>query len=471
MFENSLSSPLNNGRRTLPGEVAREQKRALMAIVIGGTVIVASISLGSSYAFFIGFLAFSFFMTSVWKDSDLPWIFLVSVTAATPIAISREQFACNVVFAIWFALRRPHYLFQLPKWIYILFILMLTGIFSSSINWLFSRPTIIGSMMHEGANILNFIIAPFLLLPMVYVRMRESRDPAAMLRGLLFCLIIPSTVILISARLLGSVANAWEASQHVQSIGFFDYKLGKVIVTFLRTEIGFILAALVCASTAVAISPVRLLYRVIAGACILSNVFLFLTTASFGSIFSCILGIIIIYYTGFGATSYTKMAISVLCTFCIVVMVYSLLPDNLKSYVQQRYQTRITDRDTDRLALWTRAAEQIIRHPEGIGFSLQSGDLNTFTHNDYLAYTVSYGIAGGLAYLFLLCGLLISFMRMRRYISYDPSQLAVYLAGLGVIAALAANSMTDNMISSRWYFNINMSIVWYSYFCSRPSQN
>ena len=115
----------------------------------------------------------------------------------------------------------------------------------------------------EHLHTISFL-APFLLLPVVYLRMRESRDHAANLQGLLFCLIVPSTLILISAKLFGTVANAWEASLHVGSLpeGFLQYKLGKVIVNFLRTEVGFILAALICASTAVTVSQVKGLYQV-----------------------------------------------------------------------------------------------------------------------------------------------------------------------------------------------------------------
>ena len=65
-----------------------------------------------------------------------------------------------------------------------------------------------------------------------------------------------------------------------------QYQLGKVIVNFMRTEVGFILAALICASAAVTASPVKILYRVVAAACLASNAFLLLFTASFGSILS-----------------------------------------------------------------------------------------------------------------------------------------------------------------------------------------
>ena len=115
--------------------------------------------------------------------------------------------------------------------------------------------------------------------------------------------------------------------------------------------------------------------------------------------------------------------------------------------------------------------EAFLEHPEGVGFTLSVGDKKkSYTHNDYLAYAVSYGVMGGLAYISLVVGLLISFFRRRKNKFDDPSALAIYLAGLGVIVAVAVNSMTDHMTENRWYFNLIWSVVWYSYFCSRARQ-
>jgi len=53
-------------------------------------------------------------MTLLWSKAPRPWIFLVSILAATPIAISRYNFSCNLIFALWFALFNTRYLFRLP---------------------------------------------------------------------------------------------------------------------------------------------------------------------------------------------------------------------------------------------------------------------------------------------------------------------------------------------------------------------
>jgi hypothetical protein len=125
----------------------------------------------------------------------------------------------------------------------------------------------------------------------------------------------------------------------------------------------------------------------------------------------------------------------------------------------------------DRFALWGRAVEQILDHPEGVGWTVSVGKrIKTVIHNEYLGYTVSYGIFGGLAYASLVLGLLLFFVQVPKNAINDPAAHAIQLAGLGVIVALAVNSMTDHIASNRWYFNTIWSLIWYSYFCSRAAQ-
>ena len=348
------------------------------------------------------------------------------------------------------------------------------GLLTSSINWMSNDPTrsIIQQILRQGAFAYNFLLAPFVLLPLIYVRMGKTQDHATNLQGLLFFLILPSTLILLLAKLVGTPANVWEASLHVESLpeGFIEYQLGKVLINFLRTEIGFILAALICASTAIAISRVRRQYRWVAGACLASNTFLLFVTASFGSGLACICGLAAIFYVQSRVVNVTRVLVSVAAIACMVLLTYSLAPSNVKEYVGKRYEHHITDADTDRLGLWERAVDQFFEHPEGVGLTLSVGDkVKSFIHNDYLTYAVSYGVTGGLAYTFLILGLMVSFFQRRKSRIKDPAALAVYLAGLGVIVAVAVNSMTDHMTENRWYFNLIWSLIWYSYFCSRAA--
>ena len=210
-----------------------------------------------------------------------------------------------------------------------------------SLNWM--SGDVVRSIMRQGAFGCNFLLAPFLLLPLVYLRMRKSRDYAADLQGLLFCLIVPSTLILLSAKLFGTVANVWEASLHVESLpeGFLQYQLGKVIVNFLRTEVGFILAALICASTAITVSKVKAWSRLLAGACLASNTFLLLVTASFGSIFACICGLAAIFYALSRRVKVTKMLVPLVVICSMVILIFALSPPSTKKYWEKRFEHRV----------------------------------------------------------------------------------------------------------------------------------
>jgi len=443
-----------------------------VAFFLGTAIIAASILLGRSYAFYISVLVFAFFITLLWRKNPLPWIFLASIAAATPIPLFRQQFACNLIFAACFMLVGMWHLTRLPKWIYALTGLIIIGFITSSVNWL--SDNIVGSVMRQSAYFLNFGLAPLILVPMIYVRMKDSRNYQANLLGLLYFLILPSTLILLAAKLFGTQANVWQASLHEASgaEGYAVYQLGKVLINFSRTGVGFVLAVLICASTAVTVLQVKLRERLIAGVCLVLNIYLLLVTGSFGSILAVLCGLTAIFYTQFMKVSITKAIGSMAGICCLLVLIFILSPASTKEYLGERFEHRVVNvSDADRLTLWSRAVDYILEHPAGLGLKYTVGDrIKTNPHNEYLVYIVSYGIIGGLAYLFLVVGLLLSFFRRRKRMIKDPPALAVYLAGLGVTVAVAVNSMTDNVGVCRWYFNIMWSLIWYCYFCSLAGQ-
>ncbi|MEN6373151.1 MAG: O-antigen ligase family protein [Smithella sp.] len=312
------------------------------------------------------------------------------------------------------------------------------------------------------------------MLPVIYVRMSKSQDHEANIQGLLFGLIIPTTLILIIAKTFGTVANDWEASLHADGLaeGFLAYRLGKVIISFSRTGIGFVLASLICASTAIAYSGVNTKYRLLAGACLISNIFLLLATGSFGSIIAVLCGLAAIFYTQLRKVRITKVITSITVVCCIVLLVYGLSPSSTKKYLGKRYEHRVVEMDTDRLTLWSRAIDYLVEHPQGVGLTFTVGEVvQSHPHNDYIAYLVSYGVIGGLAYPFLLIGLFIYFSNRRRRRIENNNAFAIHLAGFGVVVAFMINSMTDNIAVNRWYFNMIWSLIWYCYFCSRAAQS
>lgn len=460
---NTLTSSLRKVRR----------RTSVIALFLGMAIILATIFLGRSYVLYISILVLSFFITILWRKTPQPWIYLASVAASTPIALFKQQYTCNLIFAVWFTLFNMHYLSKLPKWLYILLGLGVIGFVTSSLNWI-SGGSIVQNIIRQGAFAFNFLLGPIILLPMVYVRMSESRDHLTNLKGLLFCLIIPTTLILMLAKLFGTVANEWEVSLHVEGLseGYLEYQLGKVIIDFRRTSVGFILAALICASAALVVAPVTTKYKVLASACLSLNIFLLLASGSFGSIFSCLCGVAAIFYGQFRTVSIKKVLVSVSLICCMMLLIYGLSPSSTKNYLGKRYEHRVVNADTDRLTLWARGIESLLEHPEGVGLTFRVGEIvKSNPHNDYIAYLVSYGAIGGLAYSFLVIGLLIYFFKGQKRRIKGNAVSAIHHAGLGVIVAFSINSMTDNIAVNRWYFHVIWSLIWYCYFCSRAGQS
>ncbi len=185
------------------------------------------------------------------------------------------------------------------------------------------------------------------------------------------------------------------------------------------------------------------------------------------SISSCICGISSIFFSQFRKISAAKAMGSAVVIIMALFITYNFLPASVKDYLGKRYEHRVTDGDTDRLTLWSTALESFFQHPEGVGFTLQAGEKEkTFIHDEYLVYTVSYGIFGGLAYLFLVVKLLFLFMKTGKNMIKDPYANAIHLAGLGVMVAIALNTITDHLNANRWNFNVVWSIIWYCFFCS-----
>lgn len=465
----TVKSKINKNKKASDAQGISE-KTFKKSFYLGMAIIAVSFVLGHSYTFIATFLIFSLFMTILWRKKQKPWLLLASTAAATPVVISRFDFSTNTIFAIWFVILKPRQLLKLPIWIYIPILLIVVGLLTSAIHWM--AGDMLRSMSRELVYMFNNVLAPFLFLPAIYILMRENPDRTRNLQGLLFCLIVPATLILIVTKLFGSVVNEWEASLHAGSLseGFLIYKLGRVYVSYLRTEVGFILAALICASAAVTVSHVRRLYRIVTAVCLASNLFLLLSTGSFGSAFACLCGLTVIFYMQSRVVNMTKIFASLAVILCIIVLTYAIMPQSVKGYLGKRYEHRVTNANTDRFDLWANGTKYLLKYPLGVGFTLRAGETEkekAYTHNDYLSYAISYGFIGGIGYIIFVCGLFVSFFRMRRKIPRDAAAMAVYLAGFGVFVAVAVNCFTDHMSSCKWFFNVMWSIIWYCYFCSR----
>jgi hypothetical protein len=125
---------------------------------------------------------------------------------------------------------------------------------------------------------------------------------------------------------------------------------------------------------------------------------------------------------------------------------------------------------SDRAPIWKSSFAFLMDNPMGVGWSLpiEAKQLGFASHNDYLAYALSYGFFCGLLYLFVPVWLLFSLSTVKSNV-FDPARLSVVLAGVGAVTGIFINSFSDHLAANRWYFNVVWSILWYAFFVSKRS--
>ena len=436
---------------------------------LGMAIIITSIFIGDSRVFSALVIFISFFVTVLWGNYKISWIFLASILAASPTH-KIDIFPINLIFAIWFIMFNRRYVLDLPKWIYLPILFAILAFIFTSINWF--SVDLAKSILVQIRYMLIYLMGPLFLLPIIYFRMGKSRDNVVKLKGLLFYFIIPSTLILCIAYWFGTPIKMSKDIDLQLPYGLMSYKLGNTVVNFNRTTVGFILSAFMCASTAVIVSPVKIFYRLLATLCLILNSTLLLITGSVGSTIACLFGLAAIFYAQFRKINLLRFLISIIGIVFLLFLIWILSPVSVRNYAERRYQERVEYKEKgmnlDRFMLWERAIHYLYEHPEGVGWTLTVGDrIKSNPHNDYLVYAVSYGIIGGIIYGYLVLRLLIYFFRKSKTIIKDPYAMAVTLAGLGVVVVAFVNSMTDHMVASLWYFHVIWSIIWYSYFSSQ----
>ncbi len=435
---------------------------------IGIVIICASLVLGSTYAVSAFVLFIGLFVTAAFRKHPMPWIFLVSILAANPINWS-AAFPCNLILVFCLVLYRPKYLFVLPRWLYIAAVLAFAGFVISSGNWMSD----LLSILQQTNYMINYLMMPIILLPVVFFRMSEEKDNLVKLKGLLFYLIIPTTSLLLLAYVFGTPIKKITI-EHYNVMDIRLYKFANTEVNFTRTHVGFILASMICASSAIIIMPVKAVYRLVAGFCLSINALLLLTVGSVGSSISSLCGIVAIFFCASLRINILRTVFSVVAVVCMMILVWTFAPLKVKDYVELRYKERFVTKGintVDRTILWKRAFDYSMDHPEGVGWSISYGEgsRKRNAHNDYLLYAINYGVIAGIVYACLVISLFVHFFRRAITIINDPSAIAINFAGLGVVVIILINSMSDHLTANKWYFNIVWSIIWYAYFSSKTN--
>jgi len=466
----------------------------LLPIALGMAVNLLSLAIGDPYRMAALGLVAAVVSTLAWSDRPIAWALFVAVLAANP-ANPTTPIALNLYCAaVFFVLMRSAGLKALPKLVQFalgfavlsMIISILTShashravpsIYSTDVT--LPRPYLttwaggasMDIVLTQFLAIINFLLGPFLFIPLVFSRIQRDHDPEPLLKGLVFGLIMPTLLLFLLARAFGRpTMDPNVLGDDLLNVSTF--RLGKIDIQMIRTQSGIILAALICAAFAVAISPIRRGTRIAATGCLIAATYLMLITGSVGSSLAAMAGMGLILVLGKRHFSIRRYFVLLVVGAGLALTTWTMLPQGIQQYAVSRYEVRIGGTGSpvaDRAWRWKKSLEYLRENPSGVGWSLYIEPLGIYPHNDYLTYAIAYGVVCGLVYLLCPAGLLFSFFTFKPK-GMDPSRFALALAGAGVATVMLINSMSDHMTANRWYFNVVWSLIWYAFFASRAAK-
>ena len=446
-----------------------EWKFICLAFIVGMILNIISIKIGNPYivtgiVLFAGVIA-----TTLRGRYQRPWIFLATIMAANPTNLNTPV-ACNLLFAFCLLLLSLKHLRNLPTWIYVINILAIMAITLSSVNWLGGAGDV--SLKTQIGSAINYLAGPFLLMPVIYSSLAGEKDGRGNFQGLLYFIIIPSTVILFLAYKFGTpVIGEFGDVEHLTT-NLTTFKLGNTLFYLIRTQSGFIVTSLICASVASILFQVGTVSRLLAAACLSFNAYLLLVSGSVGSAVAGTCGVVVMLLASMFRINILKYLMMIFLAACLLFVVWNFSDMKIKKYVTKRYEERFTKKGVnakDRMFIWKKAVGFIEDHPEGIGWTLYIDEIKTYPHNDYFTYAIAYSVLGGLIYLYVVSKIGCSLFLRPRHRLESPHDLAVRMAGLGVNVTVIINSTADHLTANRWYFSVIWSLLWFSYFCNRPA--
>lgn len=487
-------NPLDTVLDQRPGATEGLFAGVLLPTALGMAVNLLSLAIGAPYPMAVVGLVAAVIAAFAWSERPLAWALFVAVLAANP-ANPTTPIALNLYAALlFFMLSRGEAWKGVPRLVqFALAFVLLSMLVSLLVSYSAHRavPTIYStdvalprtySTTWTGGvsadifptqliAILNYLLGPFLLIPLIFTRVRQDQGqtPDLLVKGLVFGLILPTLLLFLVARGFGRpTMDPNVVSQDLLNVSTF--RLGKLDIQMIRTQSGIILASLICGSFAIAISPIARGTRLVATGCLAASLYLMLITGSVGSSLAALAGMVLILLMGKRRFSIRRYFLLLLLGTGLAFTAWSAMPSVIQQYAVSRYEVRMGKSGSavgDRAWRWKKSLNYLTEHPSGVGWSIYIEPLGTYPHNDYLTYAIAYGVLCGLIYFLYPSGLLFSFAFLNSKVA-DPSRFALALAGAGVTTVLLINSMSDHMTANRWYFNVIWSLIWYAFAASRP---
>lgn len=325
-----------------------------------------------------------------------------------------------------------------------------------------------GEHFTQLAAIGNYLVGPLFLLPLVYYRLQEEADTELVLVIFVMSLVVPTLLFMFVARVFGTPVVDISAFDFDYLLNVSVYHLGNIDFQLTRTQSGIPLAVLISASFALMACSVKKNIRLAAVLAMVAGLFLLLVTGSVGSSLAALCGIVLILFISRSYFSVTRYAVFLPLLLVLVLIGWSQVPPAIKKYAESRYEEKLAGgvNVSDRSGQWHAASDYLLDNPLGRGWKLFVPPIGGYPHNDYLSYGIAFGIACGLLYLFVPAKILHSLVS-RRLEPRNIAQISISLAGVGAVAVLLINSMSDHLTANRWYFNVVWSVIWFGYFVNR----
>ncbi len=238
---------------------------------------------------------------------------------------------------------------------------------------------------------------------------------------------------------------------------FFDYE-----ITNNRTQISFMLS--ICVTTFIAMALTMLSRRTAMLLLLLALLALavqYISGGRAGLLFLLLTWIIVgvIRFQTHIRLRNTAILVCMLVVFVVLALVK--YGDTIGTVFTTRWSGlgESTFRDTSREERWMSALQQVAHRPFGVGWTTHAVDIDdNIAHNDYLAYSISYGVLGGLGYLLLVMMIILrSYAIIRRTGPNVQRRLGTITFAVSV--CLLLNSMTDHLIGDLSRFIIVWSII------------
>ncbi|MCI5144506.1 MAG: O-antigen ligase domain-containing protein [Candidatus Electrothrix sp. AR3] len=442
----------------------RNRKKIYTPVAIGTICIIASIYIGNAKIMFFAISFLALIMTLLWQEKNLFFITTVSMITAMPQILT---VAPPVIFGFFFLLFGLHRIKKIPSWLVLILFFFCLSTTASVVRWNETN-----NIFLQLAHISNYILGPFLFIPLIYFRLENETDYEFLLEIFIVSLLLPTTIILFITRKYGTPINFSSMDQLDGLININVYQLKEISVIMTRTQVGPVLAVLTCSSIAILLTNITHIKKSVAAIAFIFLLLLTMSTGSMGSILSGVIALGLMLFLNIKNIRIKNMVFALPLTVILCYFSWMLAPEQTKEYIVGRYEDKTssgTIKTSDRTSRWTKSLAYLLQNPTGRGWQLRLEEISSYPHNDYISYGIAFGIFCSLLYLSVPI-IILSSMLTSRDKNKSQAQTALYLAGVGATVVLLVNSSSDHLSANRLYFNVIWSIIWFCYFASRSKK-